>query len=434
MKMRDPDGCFSYYNEKMDYILTAREKFESKSYSIEVLLKYNFSTLGEIVSYMLHRYGRGDPLSDIFNYFNEDGWPDYKISEKFILEHHKGPGKSSASLGVDEYSSREVFCFLAFLACMDPSPERLNSYRVWFIVMLPCRLVDVLFKSFIPDYQCSASYKVSTRREWWMTPLLDALARPPEERPAAMAAHMGNWHRLMRPLGWKPKREETDILFCDFAFEVALAVCAYDIDDSSFCDHPHYPRDLVAHYRQHIRHTRDAWRAEGVGAGVALPPPMPPKRVDLAVSKRKNFARWVELACDGYEDAVLSVLETTGKPRKVRDFDALIIALDEAGHAIHADIKDDASLASQASDLADARGLGPFDAPDDPPQGPARCTATLLALEAWVTPRGYRLLDLDGDDDAWHAVLVQAVYAEEFLALGQALGLRLRLPQQVYLD
>ncbi|MCW8183120.1 hypothetical protein D8B29_27615, partial [Verminephrobacter eiseniae] len=85
-----------------------------------------------------------------------------------------------------------------------------------------------------------------------------------------------------------------------------------------------------------------------------------------------NFARWVELACDGYDDAVESVLETTGKPRKIQDFFQLLEALQDVGHAIHADGKDSDTLDSQAADLADARGIGPFEAPDsDPPQGGA---------------------------------------------------------------
>lgn len=339
-------------------------------------------------------------------------------------------------LYINEGSSREILFFLAFLACMDKTSERLSDYPMWLNVIIPCRLFDVLLKSFIPEYHYLSNYKVCNNREKWMTPLLNALAQPPEQRAAAVAAHMKNWHHLMRPLGWKPKNARDQYYyFFDFAFEVALAVCAYDVDDSSFRNHPHYPRDLVDHYRQNIRHTRDSWRAEGLGAGVELPPPSPPKRVDLAQSKRKNFARWVELACDGYDDAVESVLETIGKPRKIKDFYELLNALSEAGHAIHTDIKDDDTVDSQATDLADARGMGPFEAPpSDPPQGPGRCTAILRALTAWAAPRGYRLIDLDDQDDAWHAVLVKAEYCAEFLALSKTLGLRTNTPEQAYRD
>ncbi|WP_457921395.1 DUF6630 family protein [Verminephrobacter eiseniae] len=55
-------------------------------------------------------------------------------------------------------------------------------------------------------------------------------------------------------------------------------------------------------------------------------------------------------------------------------------------------------------------------------------------MHAWAAPRGYQLIDLDDQDDAWHAVLVKAEYHDEFLALSQALGLRTRKPEQAYLD
>jgi hypothetical protein len=56
----------------------------------------------------------------------------------------------------------------------------------------------------------------------------------------------------------------------------------------------------------------------------------------------------------------------------------------------------------------------------------------MLAGAAWVKERGYHLLDLDGDDDAWHAVLVQAKYHEEFLALSEQLGMTARAPSEIY--
>ncbi|WP_236610740.1 DUF6630 family protein [Verminephrobacter aporrectodeae] len=413
--------------------------WENENYTDEILVNFHSCIFGEVVDYMKRLYDRGDYLADIWNFFEKKGWPDYLYSAEFIRSRPLPNGElrwAANRLHVGESSSRELLFFITILVCMDHSPERLHNYKNWLNVNLPCRMMDVLIKSFIPGYPYLPKYEVSNYREWWMTPLLDALAQPPEQRPAALAAHMGNWHRLMRPLGWRPENERKKFYhFRDFAFEVALAVCAYDIDDSSFREHPHYPRDLVDHYREHIRHTRDAWRAEGVGADVELFPSAPPRRIDLAQSQRKNFARWVELVCDGYDDAVEDVLKTMGTPRQVENFFELLNALQDAGHAIQADIKDDDSLGCQASDLSDARGIGPFEAPaSDPPEGPGRCMAILRALAAWVAPRGYRMIDLDDEDDAWHAVLVRAEYHEEFLALSRSLGLRTRTPEQVYED
>jgi hypothetical protein len=288
--------------------------------------------------------------------------------------------------------------------------------------------MDLLVKAFVPAHALAKKYKPNKYTDPWTAPVLRALALPAGDRPAALAAHMKNWTRLMRPFGWKPgldTRPGGDRLFCDFAFEVALAVCGWDIDDSGFAAHLYYPRDLVEYYRANVRHTRDAWRAEGAGAGVEIVAPPPPVKSDLAKTRRKGIARWLELVADGDQDAVEAVLEAIGKPRKIKDLDELFAALGESGVAIHADIKDDATLAAQADALSGARGLREFDGPAAPPAGPARCEALLQAWNGWLAERGYRLAAIDGQDDAWHAVIVRAAYVDELAALSRELGIGL---------
>lgn len=216
-----------------------------------------------------------------------------------------------------------------------------------------------------------------------------------------------------------------DSLFTHFAFEVALAVAAYDIDDSGFCDHPYYPRDLVQYYRAHIRDTRDSWRGEYAGAGIPVIAPTAPPKADLAKSKRKGLARWIELAADGDSQATDAALEVTGKPRKVKDLDQLLGALAEQGIAVHADIKDDTTLETQARAISEARGLGAFDGPSSPAQGPARCTALLRAWTDWSAERGYTQIGTDLQDDAWHAILVRTEYRDELLQLSNELAIPL---------
>jgi len=289
-------------------------------------------------------------------------------------------------------------------------------------------LFNLLAKSFVPGYRMAGQYKPDRFQAPWSDPVLRALALAPEERAAALAAHMKNWCRILRPWGWQP---QPDGLFFHFAYEVALAVCAYDIDDSEFAAHPYYPRDLVQWYRTRLRHTRDAWRPTGVGAGVDVKAPPPPARADLAKSKRKGIARWLELAADGDADAVDATIEAVGRPRKVEDSGELLSALYENGHAIHADIKDDDTLEVTAGELAAARGMGEFDGPPGPPFGPARCEAVLAALAAWVAPRGYRLFRIANDSDDWNAVLVRTDHADEFLALSDGLRIRLEADEGV---
>lgn len=437
-RMRDPAGNAVRYSAIFENLAdreqSLRDKFPSQTLDKQLLYKYrNFEFSEELI---VHQYGAGVALGVIRDEVvsrtalmldsaafmkahgdPEDGYEPYPLDG--IMRGSTGfSGIALLLVEQEDYAAR-------FQQLLSPTPAR-RSY-----------LMDLLMKAFIPDFTLAKKYKADKEAALWMDPVLRALAGPAEARAGALAAHMKNWCRIMRPWGWKPELDTApgkDTLFCDFAFEVALAVCAYDIDDSSFNDHPYYPRDLVEHYRAHVRHTRDAWRPEGVGAGVPVVAPPPPKKADLAKSKRKAAARWVELACDGNVDATEAVLEAIGKPRKFDEIDVLMEALGEASQAIHADIKDDETLAIQAGRLAEDRGLGEFEGPSGPPFGPARCSATLLAFAEWMGERGYRLVDLDNQDDAWHAVVVKAEYHDEFIALSEQLRIVAREPADVYND
>lgn len=333
---------------------------------------------------------------------------------------------------------RDTYKLAAFTLLLLPSAEQLKQVAAFSAAPADrCDyLLDVLIKSFVPEFVLAKKYKKHPFCAAWTAPVLRVLALPADERPSALAKHMKNWCRLMSGYGWSRdlvKQDNTE-QWCDFAFEVALAVCAYDIDDSAFADHPYYPRELVNYYRDHLRQSRDGWRAPHAGAGGEIVAPPPPKKADLAKSKRKGLARWLELVSDGRDDAVEGLLEELGRPRKITELDPWTEALSGEGHAILADMKDDESVAGFAAELAQARGLGEFSAPAGPPQGIAGASATLRAFAEWTAERGYRLVDLDNGDDSWHVVLVKAEFAEQFEELSAALGITTRTPEQAYVD
>ncbi|MEF2130468.1 PoNe immunity protein domain-containing protein [Pseudoalteromonas maricaloris] len=65
----------------------------------------------------------------------------------------------------------------------------------------------------------------------------------PEQRPALAKSYMEAWYVL---------EESPDIHLLDndaydgyWCWEIALVVKLFNIDDSSFIDHPYYPKDLV---------------------------------------------------------------------------------------------------------------------------------------------------------------------------------------------
>jgi hypothetical protein len=432
--MRDPAGNTTSYAEFFEHydrhMGSRKEQFAT--IKLERQIWYSYEQIRLSQQMVLHRYGRGDRLDEIQSTVRSH--TSLLIDDAEFLRTNAEEGLNQV-YPIDGTWRRNIsFAGLALLLVEAPEYPELLHEIVDVDLKRRAYLTDVLFKAFIPNYPLAKKYKIDKYSAVWMDPIQRALALPAGERSQALVMHMKNWCRIMRPWGWKPNLKPVyggDNLFCDFAFEVALAVCAYDIDDSAFNDHPYYPRDLVEHYRTKIRHNRDAWRAHGAGAGVPIVAPPLPKKAGLSKSKHKAFARWVELVCDGDVDATEAVLETIGKPRKVEDIDELMEALAESSQAIHSDVKDDATTLLQAGRIAEQRALRDFDGPPGPPFGPSRCRAGLLAFADWLQPRGYRLVDLDNDDDAWHAVVVKTEYYAELLELSNSLKIRAREPDAV---
>lgn len=435
--MRDPAGNVRRYASVIESIARSEKSMRGgmTKAPLEVRLLYHFRQFDFSMNRLTHQYGAGAPLNVIRDEVISRTATMLESSQ--FLKVHADHPRSFNPFPLDGVKRGSIgFIALALLLVpQDDFPERLRS-------LAPLEpenrsyLVDSLFKAYVPDYCLALKYETDKYAAVWMTPVVRALALPAELRLQALDNHLKSWCRIMRPWGWKPDLDTSgeDNLFCDFAFEVALAVCAYDIDDRLFRDHPYYPRDLVDYYRSNVRHTRDSWRAEGIGSGVPIIAPLAPVNADLRKSKRKGIARWVELVCDGSIDVTGSVLEVLGAPRKLDDITLLMEALNGAGQVIHADIKDDETILIQADQVANDRGLGEFNGPPGPPFGPARCRAALLSFSLWLKARDYCLVDLDNDDDGWHAVVVKADYHAELLGLSNALKLRTRAIHVHYHD
>lgn len=433
---RDPLGSASFYAEKLAdmtvMIALAEASIREDPSPQNVAIQWQMIA-GELQRGLLHWHAAGCELGEVLRQVER-----LLASIETALRLHAGceglrPYLSPLMLNSFDTAMRS-FGILAFSACLAPSQALTGR----FLDLLDIRfgsdhLFDVLARAFGADRAMSTQYPKTSWVQSWTQPVLVALSQPADKRAAALAAHMKNWQSLMRPFGLKTKPREYHDLFPCFAFDVALAVCAFDIDDSSFSDHPHYPRDLVEHYRANIRHTRDAGRPIGSDPGL---PPMEikkPPKADLAKSKRKGIARWIELVTDGDSHAVEAVLEKTGKPRKLEDAWSLMCALSEqANHAVHADIKDDATAAAQAEVLAREREIGEFVPPEGPPEGAARITRTLLAFDAWLAGRGHRLVGIDNGDDAFHAVVVRSDHLDELMTLSGTLGLKAQTAQAAY--
>ncbi|WP_415839162.1 PoNe immunity protein domain-containing protein, partial [Pseudoalteromonas maricaloris] len=65
----------------------------------------------------------------------------------------------------------------------------------------------------------------------------------PEQRPSLANDYIESWYNLIgRPDYHLMDNDAYDGYWC---WEIALVVKLFNIDDSSFIDHPYYPKDLV---------------------------------------------------------------------------------------------------------------------------------------------------------------------------------------------
>ncbi|MCW8188186.1 hypothetical protein D8B31_27655, partial [Verminephrobacter eiseniae] len=146
--MRDPDGKLETYEEDIRlqiYVLNHFSRNEHRDNTV----RWNNSSgvLPYVIEYMLFRYGRGDPLTDIWSYFEKDGWPSYQravalvkqLPPESLDENQRG---TPIGLATEESTALEVHFFLALLICMDQSPERLMNHRNWLRVNPPRRFID----------------------------------------------------------------------------------------------------------------------------------------------------------------------------------------------------------------------------------------------------------------------------------------------------
>ncbi len=81
-------------------------------------------------------------------------------------------------------------------------------------------------------------------------PLMEAIASP-SDRPGLVKKFLDGWYAGCRNVYWHGNHRDVDSGYMGYwAFEAALVVMLFDIDDAGFRDHEYYPADLVAHYRR----------------------------------------------------------------------------------------------------------------------------------------------------------------------------------------
>lgn len=374
---------------------------------------------------LLQRYARGDTLEALHAYFRDVYTPNLqqaaRLSEKFFPEHR-------LRLHFEQMAS---WMLLAALVCFDDDGANMAQLDNWFTPDVNPVLYAMLCKALVPGFAYAAQYQRDSCAMPHEEELVGILLQPPHTWPQACAAYMKQWPRLMQRYGYREQVEQDRGRFEYFPLHLALAVCAFDIDDSAFRHLPCYPHELVDYYRAHCRHTRDAWRSGVTDPGIGLPEnarPQPKKTYVL--SKAEAYARWLELVCGEQPGLIDHARRALGKRKTMPALDAVMAALAGAGLALRADLKDDATAEAQAAAMCQAWQLPPPQIGGAAAHGPARISALLNALQAQDSQGGQRLAVLDDEAGNWNAILYHAHHEAEFGTLCQQLGIARLAPAQ----
>ena len=216
-----------------------------------------------------YTYCRGDDLSDIKEKYIDIGIDRFVLTAGEYEKHRKEIEEQGYSpywnynffYPHDVHSS---YCMVSWFLCFGADPKKIGEIAPYLVKAGHDRLVDTILQRFQPDRE------ISTEDACGRTFKLLQSVMDVDEKKAIknLEKYLANWGKLMgtlkglRSIGLLgtegAKSNESLIANLDtiknisyvgfWAWEVAMVVRFFEIDDSSFCDHEFYPKDL-AHFK-----------------------------------------------------------------------------------------------------------------------------------------------------------------------------------------
>ena len=84
--------------------------------------------------------------------------------------------------------------------------------------------------------------------------LVEVVTAPVEQRANLLKKYVEGWYKRMKPIYWHNSDKGGEgAYFGYWCFEGGLVALLFAVDDTSLATHPHYPVDLVAHFRGQSR-------------------------------------------------------------------------------------------------------------------------------------------------------------------------------------
>ena len=246
--LRDKLKSKAYFDEQVEFSIETIEDYlndvkHNNEFSAEVKMKLSFGLVDYVVRLLHERYSRGDNLTELKPHLLE------------ALEYRQWQKDYADALPANEQKDRigweEIrtdylenwLDWLAFAYCLDMG----DSYYTQALELIANQGLDVLFDSIalkMGDTERTVSNDLLFKKRF--KKLHDVIAADIEQQPSLMKAYLDAWYKLIDSPDYHLM--DTDAYIGYWSWEAALVVKLYNIDDSSFIDHPYYPKDL-AHFK-----------------------------------------------------------------------------------------------------------------------------------------------------------------------------------------
>lgn len=253
------------YFHSIDQVEKYHQQMQDKKRGLKPVFALMGSHTATYLEDITYCYCRGDDLNQIKSHYIDEGIDRFvfacgeieKYRENMDIPYWEGilfyPNEIHSALSM-----------ISWFVCFDADPEKLGKIAPYIAVAGKDRLIDTVLQRYQPDREIATDDKCA-RTFKLLQSVLDVDEKKAIEN---LEKYLANWGKLMGTLkGLKSigllgtegaKSNESLIANLDtvknisyrgfWAWEVALVVRFFDIDDSSFCDHEFYPKDL-ANYR-----------------------------------------------------------------------------------------------------------------------------------------------------------------------------------------
>ena len=251
-----------------DNVAKYNERMQGMSEGVQPV----FGLMNSHASYYLeditYCYCRGDDLDEIKSKYIDEGIDRFIFVCGEIEKYRSHENMDSPYWEGNLFYPNEIHSALSMISwfvCFGADSQKMEQIAPYIAAAGKDRLIDTILKKYQPNREiatediCGRTFKL----------LQSVLDTDKKKAIKNLEKYLANWGKLMgtlkglRSIGLLgtrgAKSNESLIANLDtiknisyrgfWAWEVALVVRFFDIDDSSFCDHEFYPKDL-ARYKQ----------------------------------------------------------------------------------------------------------------------------------------------------------------------------------------